>query len=177
MELNEVLDSISSKIGCKGSRMTEEEASVLSANLDNSDAVCYYALGLLMNSSVRFKKLFFRGYDELQNEAFALLNSAIENESALALYLMAQIKCGLFGKFPRYSEEGKVLFERYYNLTGNEKTKAEILDNWDGFDEEMKRHFDDMRIYEVMTDMRNQGFTDFSSHDEAYYDERSKQEE
>jgi len=30
-----------------------------------------------------------------------------------------------------------------------------------------------MRIYEVMNDMRNQGLTDFSSHDEAYYDEES----
>ena len=173
MELNEALDSIGTKIGCEGSRMTEEEAAVLSANLDNTDAVCYYALGLLMNSSVRFKKLFFMGYDEMQNEAFTLLNSAIENESALAMYLMAQIKCGLFGKFPRYPDEGKALFESYYNLTEDEKTKAEILDHWEGFLEKMKRHFDDMRIYEVMTDLRNQGFTDFSGHDEAYYEEKA----
>ena len=177
MELNEALDSIQAKIGVEGSRMTEEEASVLKANLDDPEAVCFYALGLLMNSSVRFKKLFFRGYDELQNEAFALLNSAIENESSLALYLMAQIKCGLFGKFPRYPDEGKVLFERYYDLTGNESVKTEILDNWDEFDEEMRRHFDDMRIYEVMTDLRNQGFTDFSSHDEAYYEEQAEQKD
>ena len=109
MELNKALDSIQSKIGLEGSRMTEEEASVLSTNLDNTEAVSFYAMGLLMNSTVRFKNLFFKGYDELQNEAFALLNSAIENESTLAVYLMAQIKCGLFGKFPRYPEEAKSL--------------------------------------------------------------------
>ncbi len=177
MELNEVLDSIQSKIGLEGSRMTEEEASVLSTNLDNTEAVSFYAMGLLMNSTVRFKNLFFKGYDELQNEAFALLNSAIENESTLAVYLMAQIKCGLFGKFPRYPEEGRALFEKYYDMTGSKSVKTEILDNWDEFIEEMKRHFDDMRIYEVMTDLRKQGFTDFSSYDEVYYEELSKHED
>lgn len=173
MELNKALDSIRAKIGLQGSRMTEEEASVLKANVDDPEAVCFYALGLLMNSSVRFKKLFFRGYDELQNDAFTLLNSAIENESALAMYLMAQIKCGLFGKFPRDVDEGKKLFERYYDLTGDETAKTNILDNWDDYLEEMRCHFEDMRIYEVMTDLRSQGFNDFSSHDEAYYEERS----
>lgn len=177
MELNKALDSIRSKIGEQGSRMTEEEAAVLKANLDDPEAVCFYAMGLLMNSSVRYKKLFFKGYDELQNEAFALLNSAIEKENRLAIYLMAQIKCGLFGKFPRYPDEGKALFERYYDLIGNETAKREFLDNWDEFDEEMRRHFQDMKIYEVMTDLRNQGFSDFSSHDDAYYEERSKQDE
>jgi len=134
-------------------------------------------LGLLMNSSVRYKKLFFQGYDELQNRAFDLLNTAIEQENILAIYFMAQIKCGLFGKFPRYPDEGKALFERYYNLTGSESVKAEILDNWDDFDEEMRNRFHDMRIYEVMSDLRNQGFTDFSSHDEAYYEEKSDLED
>ena len=177
MELNKALDSIQSKIGQEGSRMTEEEASVLKANLDNPEAVCFYAMGLLMNSSVRFKKLFFRGYDEGQNEAFALLNSAIENKSALAVYLMAQIKCGLFGKFPRYPNEGRLLFEKYYDLTGDESVKTGILNHWDNFDEEMRCHFDKMRIYEVMSDLRNQGFANFSSHDEAYYEEQSEQEE
>ena len=171
MELNKALDSIQAKIGMQGSQMTEEEASVLKANLDNPEAICFYAMGLLMNSSVRFKKQFFQGYDELQKKAFDLLNSAIENENALALYLMAQIKCGLFGKFPRYADEGKLLFERYYALTGSDAVKTDILDNWDAFTEEMRHHFDDMRIYEVMTDLRNQGFTDFSSHDEAYYED------
>ncbi len=176
MELNEALDSIQAKIGIQGSRMTEEEATILKANLDNDEAVCFYALGLLMNSSVRYKKLFFQGYDELQTEAFALLNSAIEQENILAIYLMAQIKCGLFGKFPRYPDEGKALFEKYYNLTGNQSVKNEILDNWNDFDKEMRNHFHDMQIYEVMTDLKKQGFSDFSSHDEAYYEEKSDKE-
>ena len=174
MELNEALDSIRSKIGLQGSQMTEEEAGVLKANLDDTEAVCFYAMGLLMNSSVRFKKLFFQGYDELQKEAFALLNGAIEKESASAIYLMAQIKCGLFGKFPRYPDEGKALFEKYYELTGDESIKTNILDHWENFVAEMRDHFEDMKIYEVMTDLRNQGFGNFSSHDEAYYEERSE---
>ena len=173
MDLNGALESIQQKIDLQGSRMTEEEADVLGANPDNPPAVCFYAMGLLMNSSVRFKKLFFQGYDELQTEAFALLDTEIKKNNPLAVYLYAEIKCGLFGKFPRYPQEGKALFEMYYSLTGDEKTKSEILDNWDSFDAEMKRHFDDMRIYEVMTDLRNQGFTDFSSHEEAYYEDES----
>ena len=173
MDLSQALESIQQKIDLQGSRMTEEEASVLGANLDNPTAVCFYAMGLLMNSSVRFKKLFFQGYDELQTEAFALLDKEIENKNSLAMYLAAQIKCGMFGKFPRQAEEGRALYEQYYELTGDEDIKTGILDRWDEFDEEMKRHFDDMRIYEVMTDLRNQGFTDFSSHDEAYYEDES----
>ena len=171
MELNKALDSIQSKIGLQGSRMTEEEENVLKSNLDDTEVVCFYAMGLLMNSSVRFKKLFFRGYDELQNQAFELLNGAIEEKSGLAMYLMAQVKCGLFGKFPRDAQAGKALFERYYELTKDEHTKTEILDNWENYNEEMRCHFEDMKIYEVMNDLRDQGFSDFSSHDEAYYDE------
>ncbi len=177
MELNKAIDNIQSKLFETGSRMTEEEASVLKSNLDDSEAVCFYALGLLMNSSVRFKKLFFKGYDDLQNEAFALLNSAIENGNAMAVYFMAQIKCGLFGKFPRYPEESKSLFQKYYDLTQNESIKSNVLDNWDKYNDEMKHHFDDMRIYEVMSDLRSQGFTELSSHDEAYYEEQSEQED
>ena len=173
MDLIQALESIQKKTDLQGSRMTEEEADILGANLENPTVVCYYALGLLMNSSVRFKKLFFKGYDELQTEAFALLDKEIENKNPLAMYLTAQIKCGMFGKFPRQAEEGRALYEQYYELTGDEDIKTHILDRWDEFDEEMRRHFDDMRIYEVMTDVRNQGFTDFSSHDEAYYEDES----
>lgn len=177
MELNEAMDSIQSKLTETGSRMTEDEESVLKANPDDPNAVCFYAMGLLMNSSVRYKKLFFRGYDEMQNEAFALLGKETEKGNALAIYLMAQVKCGMFGKFPRYPDEGRALFEKYYALTGDSGVKEDVLDRWDEFDGEMREHFNDMKIYEVMTDMRNQGFTEFSSHDEAYYEERSKQED
>ncbi len=177
MELNKAINNIQSKLFETGGRMTEDEASVLKSNLDDSEAVCFYALGLLMNSSVRFKKLFFKGYDDLQNEAFELLNSAIENGNTMAVYFMAQIKCGLFGKFPRYPEEAKSLFQKYYDLTQNESIKSNVLDNWNKYNDEMKHHFDDMRIYEVMSDLRSQGFTEFSSHDEAYYEEQSEQED
>lgn len=172
MELKEAIENIYGKLWEQGSRMTEEEASLLKANLDDSEVVCLYALGLIMNSSVRYKKIFFQGYDELQNEAFSLLNDAIKKGNVMALNFMAQIKCGLFGKFPRYPDEGKALFEKYYELTGCETTKTEILDDWEAYEEEMKNHFYDMKIYEVMNDLRNQGFTEFSSHDEAYYEEQ-----
>lgn len=171
MELNSVIDDIFERISCQGARMSEEEANILKANLNNEDAICAYALGLLINSSVRIKKMFFKGYDDLQNEAFTLLNDAIEKDNSLAIYWMAQIKCGLFGKFPRYPEEGKHLFEKYYALTNDETIKNTILDRWEEYDSEMKGHFDDMRIYEVMNDLRNHGFSNFSSHDDAYYEE------
>lgn len=171
MNLNQVLDSMQKKYGCQGSLMSKEEEQVLKANLDNPDAVCFYAMGLIMNSSVRYKKLFFKGYDALQEQAFGLLNQEIAKENGLAVYLMAQIQCGLFGKFPRNAAKGRELFEQYYALTGDESVKTEILDDWDAFDQEMKEHHGDMQIYEVMNDLREQGFSDFSSHDDAYYEE------
>ncbi len=174
MTLDDAMNSINMKMAEQGSYMSNEEANILKANLDNEEAMCFYAMGLFMNSSVRFKKLFFRGYDALQEEAFALLYQCIEKNIPLAIYLMGQIKCGLFGKFPRYPEEGRKLFEKYCDITSDETVKNNILDDWDNYNAYMKEHFDDMRIYEVMNDLRNQGFTDFSSHDDAYYEECSK---
>lgn len=172
MELNKVKECILQRMDCQDRFMSEEEGNILKAHMDYDDeAICIYAIGLLMNSSLRYKKLFFKGYDELQKEAFSLFDFVMKKDCPLAIYLMAQIKCGIFAKFPRYPKEGKQLFERYYQLTKDENTKKNILDCWDEYEKEMKEYFNDMLIYEVMNDLRNQGFSDFSSHDEAYYEE------
>ena len=175
MELNVAINSIIDKIYDWTAMMTREEAEVLKANLDDPEVKCYYALGLFISSSCRFTPVFdtFLGYDKLQEEAFALLDQAISDGCALAVFYLAQVKCGLFGKFPMYPDEGKALLEKYYALTGNESIKASMLDNWDTYLKEMKEYFDDLKFTEKCRRL-NIGPNGLGNHDEAYYESLSE---
>lgn len=174
MNLKDVINSIESKVFEQGTRMTTEEAEILKSNFDNFEARYFYALGLLMNSSCRFHYITgFKGYDEMQLEAFDILQKGIEIDSSMASYFLAEVKCGLFGKFPMYPDEAKKLFEKYCNLVDDKEIKKEILDNWDEFVKERKKRFDDLQLIEVYKSINPQN-VDTGGHDEAYYENLSK---
>ncbi|MBQ9745579.1 MAG: hypothetical protein IJW21_02010 [Clostridia bacterium] len=175
MELNDAIKSIEEKIYDWRSAMTREEAEVLKENLDDADVKCYYALGLLINSSCTFSRRFgnFEGYDELQKEALGLMDRAISEGSAVAVYYLAQIKCGLFGKFPMFPDEAKELFERLYELTGNENVKNDFIDGWAEFLMQMEARFKELKFTERFRTL-GLGPCDLGNHDEAYYENLSE---
>ena len=130
-----------------------------------------------MNSSCRFHYIFgFRKYDELQLEAFDLMNKLIQNEVTDAYFWMAEIKTGLFGKFPMNVDGAKELYERYYNATNDSVTKENVLDRWDEFLKEREERFNDLKFIEKYKAINPQN-VDTSSHDDAYYESLSKKDE
>ena len=173
MDVIDVIDSIESRVYDSGERMTEEEAAVLEANMDDPDVMCYYALGLLMNSTVRFDTVFgFESYDDKQLEAFELLQRAMDMGSPEAFYWMAEIKCGLFGKFPMETEGAWKLYEWYYNLTHDQITREKVLDKWEEFLEGRKERFEDLKFEEQVRKINLPGI-ELGNHDEAYYESLS----
>ena len=174
MELFEACNSIIDKVYEQGSKMTEDEALVLKKNLDNSKGMCYYALGLLMNSSCRIHHVFgFKGYDEMQKEAFNLLEQAMDDELPDAYFWMGEIKSGLFGKFPMDIDNAKEMYEKYYNLKFGAIPENSILIEWDEFVKEKNERFKDLCFIEKYKSI-NPHNVDTSGHDDAYYESLSK---
>lgn len=174
MELFEACNSIIDKIYDQGSKMTEEETFVLKKNLDNNKGMCYYALGLLMNSSCRLNHFFgFKGYDEMQKEAFNLLEQAMVNEFPDAYFWMGEIKTGLFGKFPMDIDNAKEMYEKYYILKFGSIPEDNIFTEWDEFLKQKTERFDNLCFIEKYKSI-NPHNVDTSSHDDAYYESLSE---
>lgn len=174
MDLTSAFNSIEDKIYEQDAKMTNDEASVLKENLENPEAMCYYALGLLMNSSCRIHHIFgFKEYDDLQLEAFSLLEKSMKRGSPNAYYWMAEIKIGLFGKFPMNLDGAKELYEKYYEITNDDITKRKVIDKWDQFLKDRVERFNNIMFTEQYKAI-NPSNVDTSSHDEAYYESLSE---
>ena len=176
MDLEQVIISIGEKATDPWAKVTDAEFEMLEANLDIPTVKCFYALALLINSSFRFGSLLrFEDYDEKQLKAFEFFNKALEEGEPLSLFYLAEVKCGLFGKFPMFPEEGKILYQRYYDQTGDAETK-DILDNWEEFLRDRKQRFDDLVLTERVREL-NLPQTGLGSHDDAYYESLSEDDE
>lgn len=176
MDLNQAISSIEAKLFEEEAKMTTEEAEVLKNNLDNEHARYFYAIGLLMNSSCRYHYILgFRNYDNLQLEALDLLQKGVENDSPIACYLLAEVKCGLFGKFPMDSVEAKKLYEKYCSLIKDEKLEEIVLNNWDNFINDRIKRFENLRFIEQYKAV-NPRNVDTSGHDDAYYESLTDKE-
>ena len=170
MNLHDATKSIEEKLYDEDSKMTSEEAEVLKTNFDNEQARYFYAIGLLMNSSCRFHYISgFKGFDSLQLEAFDLLQKGVDNNSPIACFLLAEVKCGLFGKFPMKPDEAQELYKKYFDITKDDKIKEKVINNWDSFLEERTKKFKDLQLIEIYRSINPQN-VDTSGHDEAYYE-------
>ena len=102
-----------------------------------------------------------------------MLEQATEQGCEQAIFYLAEVFSGLFGKFPMRLDEAKALYQKYCNLTNDEQTRAHVLQNWQQFAQNRKQIFQDKVLVE-RTMALNLPQTGLGSHDQGYYESLSR---
>ena len=177
MQLKQAIESIKTKLqNTPWNKPTQQEMQALQQQASiNAQARVFLALAMLLQSTCRFSKLngTFLGYDNLQTQALQMLEQATEQGCEQAIFYLAEVFSGLFGKFPMRLDEAKALYQKYCNLTNDEQTRAHVLQNWQQFAQNRKQIFQDKVLVE-RTMALNLPQTGLGSHDQGYYESLSR---